>query len=68
MNIGSGGIAPHIPILCARLRWVVRFASQSFRSPDKRFPESVDEEAGWAADPVWTFRVTNLPSSQYGEY
>jgi hypothetical protein len=58
---GSGGIAPCIPNLGARWRWVVRFTPQPLY-----LPVPTEYEAGWTPKPVWpTLTCTTLCSYEY---
>jgi hypothetical protein len=50
---GSGGAAPFILNLRTRLRLVVYFTPLPFKTREGP-PLPVEEQAGWAPEPVWT--------------
>jgi hypothetical protein len=53
------GLAPHVINLGNRRRWVDIFMSRSFY-PRERTTVPLEQEAGWASEPVWTSGEKNF--------
>jgi len=63
---GWGGTAALNLSLCSRWRWCVNFTPPVLFTAGEKSSVNVEWEAGWASEPVWTFRRRENLLTLYG--